>query len=219
MRGKIVTDEHRKAQSEGMKAHYAANPQRRKADSDRMKKFCAENYPARQYGLIMWDHGGGAIDGYGYDEKYIDGNLTLMDMKQAFQYAGLDKNKLSFLGFDTCLMATVEMAAVAADYAEVMIASEDLEPGGGWNYEFLTVFNENPYAGGAEIGVRAVDEFVEFYGEDTDEILSLSVIDLSRVSPVLGTMGELMRPCSQSLIVNSRSSFRTLADHARKEPD
>ncbi len=43
MRDKVVTDEHRKAQSEGMKAHYAANPQRRKADSDRMKKFCAEN--------------------------------------------------------------------------------------------------------------------------------------------------------------------------------
>ena len=42
-RGRRASDEHRKAQSEGMKAHYAANPQRRKADSDRMKKFCAEN--------------------------------------------------------------------------------------------------------------------------------------------------------------------------------
>jgi len=32
-----------KAQSEGQKAHYAAHPERRKADSERMKKVIAEN--------------------------------------------------------------------------------------------------------------------------------------------------------------------------------
>jgi DNA invertase Pin-like site-specific DNA recombinase len=43
LRGNSASEEHRKAQSEGMKAYYAANPERRKADSERMKKFCAEN--------------------------------------------------------------------------------------------------------------------------------------------------------------------------------
>ena len=33
----------RKAQSEGMKAYYAAHPERRQADRERMKKFMAEN--------------------------------------------------------------------------------------------------------------------------------------------------------------------------------
>ena len=53
-----------------------------------------ENYPAKKYGLILWDHGGGSIAGFGHDEKFNDASLTLLDMKQAFEEAGLRENKL-----------------------------------------------------------------------------------------------------------------------------
>ena len=33
-------------------------------------QWCAKNYPANRYELILWDHGGGSVSGYGYDEKY-----------------------------------------------------------------------------------------------------------------------------------------------------
>jgi len=42
-KGKIASEATRKAQSEGQKAHYAAHPERRQADRDRMKKYMAEN--------------------------------------------------------------------------------------------------------------------------------------------------------------------------------
>jgi len=42
-KGKVASEETRKAQSEAGKAHYAAHPERRIADSERMKRFCAEN--------------------------------------------------------------------------------------------------------------------------------------------------------------------------------
>jgi len=39
----VASEAAKKAQSNGMKAHYVAHPERRKADSERMKKFIAEN--------------------------------------------------------------------------------------------------------------------------------------------------------------------------------
>ncbi|MBR6377078.1 MAG: peptidase C11, partial [Oscillospiraceae bacterium] len=35
----------------------------------RFIKYCTKNYPANRQALIFWDHGGGSIAGYGYDEK------------------------------------------------------------------------------------------------------------------------------------------------------
>jgi len=42
-KGRVASESTRKAQSEGQKAHYAAHPERRQVDSERMKKVIAEN--------------------------------------------------------------------------------------------------------------------------------------------------------------------------------
>jgi len=162
-------------------------------------KFGLANYPADKYGLIMWDHGGGSIAGFGHDENFNDSSLSLADMKQAFEEAGLGGQKLEFLGFDACLMATVEMAILASDYAKVLIAAEDLEPGEGWDYHFLDVLNDTPRMSGFELGKVIVDTFIDFFGEDSDEILTLSVTDLSRVKPVMYAMGDLMAKASEEM--------------------
>ena len=155
--------------------------------------FSTKNYPAEKIGLIMWDHGGGSIVGFGHDENFGNDSLLLPDIIHAFDAAGLGLcNKLEFLGFDACLMATVEMAVLASEYARYLIASEDLEPGDGWDYRFLSVLNDNPHMTGAELGVVIVDSFIEFFGEDSNELLALSVIDLENVWHVMHAMGELM---------------------------
>jgi len=161
--------------------------------------FSMEKYPAQKYGIIMWDHGGGSIAGFGHDEQFNNSSLSLLDMKQAFEEAGLRNNKLEFIGFDACLMATVEMAVLAADYAHVLIASEDLEPGDGWDYHFLSVLNETPYMDGFALGKVIVDTFIDFYGPDSDEILTLSVVDLSCANLVMETMGNLMAKATDEI--------------------
>jgi len=179
-------------------------------------KFSMAQYPAEKYGLIMWDHGGGSIAGFGHDEKFNDDALTLLDMKQAFEEAGLRKQKLEFLGFDACLMATVEMAILASDYANVLIASEDLEPGEGWDYNFLSVLNDTPQMDGFALGKVIVDTFIDFFGQDSDETLALSVVDLAKVKPVMEAMGNLMEKASaeiqnQTISIPSRG-FHRLAE-------
>lgn len=173
--------------------------------------FAMENYPADKYGLIMWDHGGGSIAGFGHDEVFYDDYLSLVDMDYAFELAGLRTNKLEFLGFDTCLMGSVEMALIASDYAKYFIASEDLEPGEGWDYRILGVLNDKPAISGGELGVYIVDSFMDFFGEDSDEILTLSVVDLSRVAPVMDALGALMERCRDNLSEDEMRYFRAFA--------
>ena len=170
-------------------------------------------FPADRYALIMWDHGGGAIAGFGQDEKFDDSSLTLLDMNYAFKKSAAAEHKMEWLGFDSCLMATAEMAVVAADYAKYMIAAEDTEPLDGWDYEFLSAFNSNYPLSGAEMGQIIVDSFMDFYGPDSDEVLTLSVMDLSRAGHVMSSMGMLMERCSDKL--NTPSSFRKLATRRR----
>ena len=174
-------------------------------------QYGLKNFPAEKYGLIMWDHGGGSIVGYGFDEKYEKGNLTLADMRYAFQQSGLNKTPLEFLGFDSCLMATVEMARVAADYTKYLIASEDLEPADGWDYHFLSILNHDPQADGKTLGVGIVDYFMSYYGPRSDEVLTLSVIDLSKTAPVMSAMGHLTALCTESLRKEPPASFRVLS--------
>ncbi|MCL1788168.1 MAG: clostripain-related cysteine peptidase, partial [Defluviitaleaceae bacterium] len=162
--------------------------------------YSMAQYPAQKYGLIMWDHGGGTIAGFGHDEKFDDDSLSLAEMRQAFEAAGLGRNKLEFLGYDACLMATVEMAVLAADYAHVLVASQDLEPGEGWDYRFLSVLNDTPHMDGFALGKVIVDSFIDFFGEDSDELLALSVTDLARVQPVMDAMGDLMAKASDKMI-------------------
>lgn len=46
----------------------------------------------------------------------------------------LGSRKLDVIGFDACLMAMVETSYAMRNVASVMVGSEELEPGKGWNY-------------------------------------------------------------------------------------
>ena len=145
-------------------------------------QWCAKNFPADRYELILWDHGGGSVSGYGYDEKYrSSGSMTLSGIQKALDAGGV---KFDFIGFDACLMATAETALMLDDYADYMIASEETEPGVGWYYtDWLTMFGKNTSTPTTEIGQKIVDTFVETcnrkcHGQKT----TLALIDLAELA-------------------------------------
>ena len=52
-------------------------------------KYCAKNYPANRNAVIFWDHGGGSISGYGYDEKSaMSGSMSLAGINTALKDVG-----------------------------------------------------------------------------------------------------------------------------------
>jgi len=152
-------------------------------------------FPADKYGLIFWNHGGGAIVGYGYDERYANPNKAMMKLSEidsAFGNNDLYKNgkKFEFIGFDTCLMATLEMACIASNYADYMIASEELEPDGGWDYNFLR--HIKPGTTGKEAGILIADYYNNFYLDyDIQDMITISVTDLSKIETVAGSFEKL----------------------------
>jgi len=142
-------------------------------------KYCAENYPANRNELIFWDHGGGSVSGYGYDEKFAKyGSMNLSGINEALKNGGVT---FDFIGFDACLMATCETALVCSQYADYMIGSEESEPGIGWYYtNWLTKFAANTSLSTLEVGKNIADDFVSTCAKECrGQTATLSVIDLA----------------------------------------
>ena len=166
-------------------------------DPDTLAEFigyCAENYEADRYALIFWDHGGGTVSGYGYDQHYSSGSMTLDEIDSALSESGV---KFDFIGFDACLMATIETAFVAERYADYLIASEETEPGVGWYYtDWLTVLSNNTSISTVELGKEIIDSFVETCAKDAaGSMTTLSIIDLSELA---GTVPEAFNAFADS---------------------
>ena len=165
-------------------------------------KFCAQNYPASRYELILWDHGGGSVTGYGYDEKFASsGSMDLAGLDAALKSGGV---KFDFIGFDACLMATAETALTMAKYGDYLIASEETEPGVGWYYtDWLTAFGRNTSMPTVELGKLIVDSFVDTCAQKCrGQATTLSVIDLA----------ELEKTLPQALADFSKSTVKLIQD-------
>ena len=145
-------------------------------------KYCAANFPANRNELILWDHGSGSLSGYAYDEKFPQtGSMNLSGIKKAISDSGV---KFDFVGFDACLMATVETALMLSDYADYLIASEETEPGVGWYYtNWLTKLSADTSMPTPEIGKNIVDDFVDMCARKCPgQKATLSVTDLAEAS-------------------------------------
>ena len=180
-------------------------------------QFSAEQYPANRNILVLWDHGGGTLGGYGSDEHYPDGTMSLSQIDQALTGANV---VFDWIGFDCCMMGTVENAFVAEKHADYLIASQRSEPGGGWYYtDWLNALYENPSLSTPEIGKRIVDTFIreEQNGDFGDE-LTLSVIDLTAFSPFMDALDAYLASVNTDLINTSAYKEVSKARYDSRSP-
>ncbi len=145
-------------------------------------RYCDEEFPANRNELILWDHGGGSVSGYGYDEKNkSSGSMSLAGIDAALKDGGV---KFDFVGFDACLMATAENALMLNEHADYLIASEETEPGIGWYYtRWLKEFAQDTSKPTIEVGKAIIDDFVsECNRKCRGQKTTLSIIDLAEFS-------------------------------------
>ncbi len=111
--------------------------------------------------------------------------------------------KLDVIGFDACLMGMIETAYAVKDVAGVMVASEELEPGPGWNYRiWLQKLIANPSIDGAQLGRLLVESYKENFEASSGDV-TLSAIDLGMADRIAAMITNL----SQVLIRKMDSQF------------
>lgn len=152
--------------------------------------FAKENYPAEKTAVVFWNHGGGSVTGAAFDEIYGYDSLTLDEMYQAFSSVwnpSMEKQPLELIGFDTCLMATVDVAYTFADLAHYLVASEETEPANGWYYsQWVGTLAQNPSMNGEELGKVICDAYYAGCEEvGTQDNTTLSLTDLTKVQTLL----------------------------------
>lgn len=128
--------------------------------------WAKENYPARKYALILWNHGTGwkeiqpnimeadageiglpagleaAMANISYNISYDDTSKTSMNIptlgETLARVKGILGKPLDLLGFDACLMQMAEISWTASEYALCQVGSPDLEPERGWPYDIIS---------------------------------------------------------------------------------
>lgn len=183
-------------------------------------QYGKDNFQADHRVFIFWDHGGGSAFGLCFDERTND-PLSLNEVRDAFAAVydnSADNPPFEVVGFDTCLMATYELANDLYGFSRYMVASEELEPGNGWEYTgLLTALAKNPAMGGAGLGQSMCDSYYKGCENAwTEDNATLSVIDLSKMPQLRKAYEDFGIEALQLSSQNPKKFFAALGRHAKR---
>ena len=174
------------------------SPDELMSDPKTLKAFIdygVANFPAKKYDLILWDHGGGPVNGYGidlfgFDEETEDYKvMSFAEIVDAISDNAVTRtgDKFDFIDFDACLMSTIEIDLALAGYTNYYIASAETEPGYGQDYTgWLNALGENSQIDTFTLGKKIVDDHVNYYDGNSDSpgfgmSGTLAVVDMGKL--------------------------------------
>lgn len=151
--------------------------------------FCQKEYPADHNMLVLWNHGGGAF-GYGVDSIY-GSMFSLKDLREALKGAcepNKKKPPFDIIGFDACLMSSLEVVHALDGFASYYAVSAETEPGDGWDYgPWLKAMTDDPTLSPAKIAQNIADSYMDYYMTQNANIgwlvssdVTFSILDASK---------------------------------------
>lgn len=190
-------------------------------------KWGKARFPAKKYAVIVWNHGQGyrlTFDAAGKSKPIAsprrpDASTLAPSHRAVSQDADTGSiiynsdlrgslaasfgPELSVIGFDACLMAMIETAYELKAQAPILVASEELEPGPGWNYTTLaSALTAAPQSDGTAVAKMMVSSYRDNYGNG--DSTTLSAVDLTKIGAAATEL--------------SRLSDMLIADRARLFP-
>ena len=168
--------------------------------------------PAEHTGLILWNHGGGSISGVCFDESTYN-SISIQGLSEALDQTLT--NRLDFIGFDACLMDTLETAYMVSPYAQYLYGSEEVEPGAGWDYEsLLGAIAADSSIDAAELGKVQVDSYYQYNeGDEPGSSLTFAVIDLDALQNFYTAFDTTMKEIVDGGMVNEAARAAIKADN------
>jgi len=158
-------------------------------------KWSADNYPAENYLLVIWNHGAGwkkksneIFKGISYDDQ--SGNhITTKDLGIAMQkVAGILGKQLDILSMDACLMQMIEVLYEVRENVTYMVASEETEPGDGWPYHLIcTPLVQNPAMSPLEMAKLIPQAYAQSYPSKST---TQSAVECAKVAALAETINK-----------------------------
>ena len=168
-----------------------------------------QTYPAERYALILWDHGS-SWAGIAFDDTDGEDGINMPELDAALRTIKQQTGEqIDLIGFDACLMAQIDVLQTVAPYADVMVASAELEPNEGWAWDlWLRRLVDDPQQDAASVAEIIVDTYREFYEAGDDPTVTLSAFDLTRSDDILQKLNAL----SDAMLAGMGDSYTAIAE-------
>jgi hypothetical protein len=159
------------------------------SDKQTLYNFIVEGrkrYPADNYVLLLFDHGGG-WRGLLWDEVNGAGaGMTLPALR-----AGLDTFHFAIIKFDMCLMSMIEVAYEVKDHADYMFGCQFVSrPHSFGSAEWLGALSADPNMASVDLGKKMVEAAnnANIANQYTGHA---ALTDLSKLAPIVSQLGDL----------------------------
>jgi|GEM_PF-4239907 len=164
--------------------------------------WAVDNYPAKKYALVLWNHGGGWT-GMLVDDG-VNSSMDLNEMREALsrikQKLG---RKIDVIIFDMCLMGQYDVMLDTYEYVDYMVASEETVPGYSLDYSaVVSSLRAKPSMTPRELAVMEVDKFKEFYTEK-QYATTMAAYDLSKFPQLKNAFDEFAKTLTK-VVKNGR---------------
>jgi len=181
-----------------------------------------QNYPANRYIVVLWDHGSGWKSFGNTKSVCIDDTngdyLTIPELEQAFATVESSTGvEVDIVGFDACLMAMIEIAYEIRRRADIMVASQELEPAGGWPYdEILTNLTSNPTMTRSELATEIVEDYMDAYIESwvTQSATNIDISTYATINELAAVTSNFAQKLKAGV-----SDYRSEINQARRRVD
>ena len=158
--------------------------------------WTVNNYPAKKYLLVIWNHGGGfrspayTAKDIAWDDTNGGDKITMPELEDAlFAISNQMGKNIDIVGMDACYMAMIEVAYQIKDYADILVTSEESEPNDGWPYDtILGELSGNPLISPEQLSADIVDKYIYSY---PFEEVTQSAIDLSYIDSLASQLSNL----------------------------
>ena len=187
--------------------------------------WAVNEYPAKKYLLIIWNHGGGfrspayTAKDIAWDDTSGGDRITMPELEYALSAISTQMGKkIDIVGMDACLMAMTEVAYQIKDYADILVASEENEPGDGWPYDtILAQLVANPLMPTEQLAKDIVNKYIYFYSSYN---VTQSAIDLSYMDTLTSQLSNLAWAImADSLTLKSKYILASVSSQYYGDPD
>jgi len=135
--------------------------------------------PADRHAAVFWDHGSSFTFGSD-DSAPFSGAMKVDEIADQFRNDPEDETRgyktIDLVGFDACLMSSVEALSEFTEVAPLFVASAELEPGDGWDYQGIFDFmGGNADLTPADLAGAVVERYADYYANNPGRAGGLQV--------------------------------------------